>query len=256
MRITILGSGTSQGVPVIGCDCHVCCSTDSRDKRLRVSAKIEVAGKTFVIDCGPDFRQQMLASDTRSLDALLITHEHNDHIIGMDDVRPFNFKQNQEMPVYAHPRVAAELQQRFAYVFADERYPGAPVVRLMHIDHSKPFTVLGVPVMPIEALHGRLPVLGFRIGQFTYLTDVKTISPDELDKVRGTDTLVINALHHTPHYTHLNLEDALHLIAQVTPRQTYLTHMSHRMGLFADLAAQLPPGVQPAYDGLCFECPC
>lgn len=255
MRITILGSGTSQGIPVIGCDCTVCRSADPRDKRLRVSAKVEVGGKTLVIDCGPDFRQQMLASDTCSLDALLITHEHNDHIIGMDDVRPFNFKQNQEMPVYAHPRVAAELQQRFAYVFAQERYPGAPAVRLVHIHRDQPFSVLGVPVLPIEVLHGRLPVLGFRIGQFTYLTDVKTISPHELDKVRGTDTLVINALHHAPHYTHLNLEEALGLIAQIAPRRAYLTHMSHRMGLHAALAAQLPPGVQPAHDGLTFECP-
>lgn len=211
---------------------------------------IEADHHRVVIDCGPDFRQQMLRSNVRALDGIVLTHEHNDHIIGLDDVRPFNFMNWQDMPVYGTARVIAELKQRFAYIFARNPYPGAPMIKLTEISREQSFALGGLVFQPIEVLHGRLPVLGFRVQNFTYLTDVKTISEPELQKVKGTQTLVISALHHKPHHSHLNLAEALELIERIAPERAYLTHISHRMGLHAEVNKELPPNVALAYDGL------
>jgi len=245
-----LGTGTSQGVPIIGCDCVVCRSKDPRNHRLRTSALIQAGGKNIIIDCGPDFRQQMLRNDIREVDAILLTHEHNDHVIGLDDVRPFNFQSKRDMPIYATPGVAAEVEQRFAYAFSEIRYPGAPSLRFFEIDKDHPFEVEDLPILPIEVMHGNLPVLGFRVGDFTYLTDIKSISDIELGKVRGTKVLALGVLHHTPHYSHLCVEEALDLVQRIKPDQTWFIHISHHMGLYEEVTAQLPDGVDLAYDGL------
>lgn len=250
LKITFLGTGTSQGVPVIGCDCDVCLSHDPRDHRLRTSILVSKGNVNFVVDAGPDFRQQMLRAGVKHIDAILITHEHNDHIIGLDDVRPFNFRQWKEMPIYATPFVQGEIKNRFAYIFDENPYPGAPRLKLHDIGKNKDFIVEGLVIKPVEVLHGKLPVLGFRIGDFTYLTDVKTIEESEKDKVRNSKILVINALHHKAHETHLNLREALALIEDLQPEQAYLTHMSHRMGLHQLTDQELPPNVALAYDGL------
>jgi phosphoribosyl 1,2-cyclic phosphate phosphodiesterase len=254
LEVTLLGTGTSQGVPVIGCPCPVCHSADPRDQRLRTAALLRFGQQAIAIDCGPDFRQQMLRSKVQSLDAILFTHEHNDHIIGLDDVRPFNFQRRADMPVYCTPQVGRELRQRFAYVFAlENRYPGAPMVHQHFISKDAPFEVCGLEIVPVEVLHGTLPVLGFRIGDFAYLTDVKTISKPELDKVLGVRYLVLNALHHKAHITHLNLEEALALIERIQPEQAFLTHISHSMGRYAEMQPLLPPNVALGYDGLSFK---
>ncbi len=253
-QVTILGTGTSQGVPVIGCTCAVCQSTDQRDQRLRVSIMLSRDNQHVVVDAGPDFRQQMLRARPAYVDAILLTHEHNDHIIGLDDVRPYNFMRRQDMPIYCHRRVAHQLKQRFAYVFAENPYPGAPMFRLHDITKDATFAAAGFTFTPIEYLHGHLPVLGFRTGGFTYLTDIKQISALELDKVRGTDTLIISALHHNVHHSHANLDEALSLVEEIAPRRAYLTHMSHRMGKHIDVEPGLPEGVFLAYDGLELDC--
>ncbi len=237
-------------MPVIGCDCAICRSDDPRDSRLRTSVLVQTEGKNIVIDCGPDFRQQMLRANVHSIDAILLTHEHNDHVIGLDDVRPFNFRQRRDMPIYATARVQDELRARFAYAFEENPYPGAPRFHLFQITKEKPFDIGGVTIIPIEVMHGHLPVLGFRIGDFTYLTDVKTICEEELEKIEGSEVLVTSALHHAAHYSHANLEEALALIARIQPKQAYLIHISHSMGLYKDVLKTLPPGVALAYDGL------
>lgn len=254
LTITFLGTGTSQGVPVIGCDCEVCRSADPRDHRLRTALLLSSGPWRVAIDCGPDFRQQMLRTATDRLDAVVLTHEHNDHIIGLDDVRPFNFRQRSDMPIYASAQVIAELRQRFAYIFAEHPYPGAPMLQLYPVDKDTPFTIGPMCFQPIQVWHGRMPVFGFRIGNFTYITDMKTIQADELAKLQGTHTLVINALHHKTHHSHLNLEEALEFIGRIQPRQAYLTHLSHRMGLHATVDRQwLPAGVALAHDGLVIQ---
>lgn len=246
-----MGTGTSQGVPVIGCNCDICQSDDPRDKRLRTSLAVRVGDIQLVIDCGPDFRQQMLANQIDWVDAILMTHEHNDHIVGLDDVRPFNFMNHQDMPVYATPQVQRQLKERFGYIFeVENRYPGAPMLYLHDIHKDQPFEVKGIPIQPIEVSHGRLPVLGFRIDNFAYITDMKTISDEEFKKLEGVDYLVLNALHHTEHHSHMNLEQAVAFSRRVGASATYLTHASHRMGLHADVQAQLPARVFQAYDGL------
>ncbi|PSR14749.1 MAG: MBL fold metallo-hydrolase [Bacteroidetes bacterium] len=251
MKITILGSGTSQGIPVIGCSCPVCRSTDPRDQRLRVSVHLaHEEGYNVVIDAGPDFRQQMLRAQVIDLDAILLTHEHNDHIIGLDDVRPFNFKRGGAMPIFCSARVAGELQQRFPYAFAANPYPGAPSFDLQTVTPQTTFTCGPFTVQPVAYLHGDLPVLGYRIGGFAYLTDIKTIGAAEIEKVKGVDILVISALHHELHHSHANLAEALALIEIIQPTQAYLTHLSHRMGCHAAVEALLPVGVKVAYDGL------
>jgi phosphoribosyl 1,2-cyclic phosphate phosphodiesterase len=214
---------------------------------------LETEEQNLVIDCGPDFRQQMLRADVRRLDGILLTHEHNDHIIGLDDVRPFNFRSRSNMPIYAAPAVIAELQIRFSYVFAEKPYPGAPMIQLTPIQGLAPFPVGNLKVEPIQVYHGQLPVLGFRIGDFTYITDMKTMPEEELQKVQGTRILVVNALHHRPHHSHLNLEEALAFIERVRPERAYLTHVSHSMGLYAEVTKDLPAGVELAFDGLQLE---
>lgn len=252
----MLGTGTSQGVPVLGCDCRVCRSADPRDQRLRTAALVQWGATTVAIDCGPDFRQQLLRAQIDHLDAIVMTHEHNDHLVGLDDVRPFNFKQQRDMPVYAHPRVQVQFRERFAYVFKDKnRYPGAPMVQLITIDKEAGFSIGGLSFQPVEVMHGNLPILGYRIGNAAYLTDVRSIAPAERAKLQNLDLLLISALHHTEHHSHLNLEQALDLIAELAPQQAYLIHMSHRMGLHAEIETQLPPGVGLGYDGLQLRLP-
>lgn len=248
MKLTLLGTGTSQGVPVIGCECAVCTSDDPRDRRLRSSALLIDGEAQIVIDAGPDFRQQMLRARVRRLDGILLTHEHNDHVIGIDDVRPFNFSTGHPMRVYAQPRVADQLKKRFEYIFG-EPVPGVPRIELMHIG-TEPFDMSGISVQPVEIMHGRLPILGFRFGDLTYLTDVKTISPNETEKIKGSKYLITSALHHKEHPAHMNLEEALAFVAEVAPQHAWLTHISHHMGLAAEVEPQLPPGVSLAYDGL------
>ena len=253
IRITFLGTGTSQGVPIIGCDCEVCLSADPRDKRLRPSVLVEAGGKHIVIDAGPDFRYQMLRAGVQKVDAILLTHEHNDHVIGLDDVRPFNFKYWRNMPVYGTARVLREVRQRFAYIFSADKYPGAPMIDLHEINKEKDFEVEGIRVTPIEVMHGKMPVLGFRFGDFTYITDAKTISEEEKQKVKNSKVLVLNALHHSPHHAHLNLNQALEWVEELKPERAFFIHMSHHMGLHDAINARLPKGVALAHDGLVVE---
>jgi phosphoribosyl 1,2-cyclic phosphate phosphodiesterase len=252
MKITFLGTGTSQGVPVIACNCEVCRSLDYRDKRLRVSIHIEVDGKSLVIDAGPDFRQQMLRERIHQLDAVVFTHEHKDHTAGLDDVRAYNFFQRKDMPVYGREQVLEQIKQEFAYAFAEIRYPGIPQINLNTIT-NKPFEIEGVKLIPIEVLHFKLPVFGYRIGDFTYITDVNHISDEELQKVRGSKVLVLGALRKEKHLSHFSLSEALEVIAKVAPQKAYITHISHQMGLHSEVEEELPANVRLAYDGLKIE---
>lgn len=249
MKLTFLGTGTSQGVPVIACPCPVCQSTDEHDKRLRTSALIEVDGVTILIDAGPDFRQQMLRANVKKLDGILLTHEHKDHIGGLDDVRAFNFVNRKPMDIYAEERVQDALKQEYAYVFADQRYPGIPEMNLFNID-GYPFNVCGIKVQPIRCFHYKLPIFGFRIGDLTYITDANFISEEEKEKIVGSKYLVINALRKQKHISHFSLSEALKLIEELGPRKAFITHISHQMGFHNDLKAELPQNVCFAYDGL------
>lgn len=247
--VTFLGTGTSQGVPVIACDCPVCNSTDPRDKRLRCSVLLSFGDKHYVIDAGPDFRQQMLRAQVKTLEAVLFTHEHKDHVAGLDDVRAYNFSMKRDMRIYGNTRVEKTLKRDFHYAFAEVKYPGVPRLDFTEID-TRAFEVDGIRFQPVEVMHYKLPVLGFRVGDLTYITDAKTISEEEKAKIRGSKTLVINALRKEEHISHLNLEQALALIEELEVETAYLTHLSHLMGLHADLVPQLPPHVHLAYDGL------
>ncbi len=249
MKVTILGSGTSQGVPVIGCNCSVCTSLDFRDKRLRSSIHIEEEGKSIVIDSGPDFRQQVLRERIKSLDALIFTHEHKDHTAGMDDIRSFNFLQEKDMPIYADPRVIDQLKREFAYVFTEKKYPGAPQVEVHEID-GKPFEVDGIKITPIEVMHYKLPVYGFRIGDFTYITDAKTISDESIEKIKGSKIVILNALQQTEHISHFTLEEAIEMAEIIGAETTYFTHQSHKMGTHRTVETTLPANIKLAYDGL------
>ncbi|GGK79817.1 MBL fold metallo-hydrolase [Rufibacter glacialis] len=249
MKITFLGTGTSQGVPVIGCECEVCRSLDYRDKRLRVSVLVEVGQKSFIIDSGPDFRQQMLRERVKRVDAVLFTHEHKDHTAGLDDIRAFNFMQHLDMPLYADQRVLNQLKQEFSYIFTNSTYPGVPRVEL-HPIQNEPFEVQGIPVTPIHVLHHKLPVFGFRIGDFTYITDANYISEEEKEKVKGSKVIVLNALRKEPHISHYSLSEALTVLEELAPEQAYLTHISHLLGLHQRVEKELPSFVRLAYDGL------
>lgn len=252
MRITFLGTGTSQGIPVIGSSHPVCHSKDSRDRRLRVSIHVEWHGKSFVVDCGPDFRQQMLSADIQKIDALLITHEHADHVAGLDDIRPYCFKQG-PLPIYTIKRVIDNLKVRFDYIFKTEgRYPGVPSV-ITHIIDKEPFQVLGLNVVPIEVDHNQLNVVGFRFGDFAYITDAKRIPKESEKKLKGVKTLVVNALRHEPHHSHFSLTDALEFIEKIVPEKAYLTHISHHLGLHEQVQNTLPRNIYLAYDGLVLD---
>ncbi|WP_396149761.1 MBL fold metallo-hydrolase [Flavobacterium sp.] len=250
MKVYFLGTGTSQGIPVIGSNHSVCKSKDAKDKRLRVSVWIYDENYSFVIDCGPDFRQQMLTSGCTKLDAILFTHEHADHTAGLDDIRPFFFKQG-DIPIYAHKRVIENLKKRFDYIFEIEnKYPGAPSVAINEVISNQNFIVGNKTIIPIEVMHGNLQVFGYRIDNFAYLTDVKTIEEKELEKLKNLDVLVVNALREEPHSTHFNLEEALNFIALVKPKKSYLTHISHLMGFHEEVQQKLPKNVYLAYDNL------
>lgn len=249
-KLTILGSGTSQGVPVIGCDCRVCSSSDKRDKRTRTSVLIHINGENHVIDTGPDFRTQMLRENIQSLKSVIFTHEHKDHIAGLDDIRPFNFKEKRSMNVYASDRVREALLREYHYIFADKKYPGVPNVNLSIIENEKFEIDTGIQIEPIEVLHYKLPVFGFRIGDITYITDAKTISEEEKEKIKGSNILIINALRREPHMSHFNLDEALAFINEVNPNHAYLTHISHLFGTHTEIEKELPGNVHMAYDGL------
>lgn len=254
MKLTFLGTGTSSGVPMIGCACPVCRSLDHRDQRLRVSVHLAVEGRSLVIDTGPDFRQQMLRAHLDHLDGILFTHEHKDHTAGLDDVRPFNYRQQQELPIFAEPRVLEQLKREFAYVFAEHKYPGVPQLSVHPIlDDQRTFDVLGLAVQPLRAQHHKLPVLGFRLGGLAYITDANHLPDSTLEQMRGADTIVLNALRHEPHVSHFTLSEAVAILEELRPRRAYLTHISHQLGRHRAVEAQLPPWVRLAYDGLAVE---
>lgn len=250
ISITFLGTGTSQGIPIIGSTHPVCLSNDYRDKRLRVSVMVTWEDKVYVIDCGPDFRQQMLREKVSRLDGILLTHEHSDHTAGIDDIRPFYFQQG-DIPFYATERVFKSLQQRWAYIFETvNKYPGAPTISQHIISKEQAFEIGGKTVIPVEAMHASLPVLGFRIDGFVYLTDVKTMSETEILKIKNCEILVVNALRITPHQSHFNLEEALAFVDRVNPEKAFLTHISHLLGFHKEVEKSLPDNVHLAYDGL------
>ncbi|HPF10311.1 MAG TPA: MBL fold metallo-hydrolase [Flavobacteriaceae bacterium] len=250
MTVTFLGTGTSQGIPIIGSQHPVCLSNNPKDKRLRVSVLLEWEGACYVIDCGPDFRQQMLREGVQRIDGVLFTHEHNDHVAGLDDIRPFYFRQG-DITCYAYKRVFDALKQRFAYVFETiNKYPSAPTIKEVEIEKDHPFTISGKKVIPVEAMHADLSVLGFRIDNFAYMTDVKIIEDSEMQKLMGLDVLVLNALRIKPHESHLNLEEALAIVNILKPKKTFFTHISHLLGFHDEVEANLPEGVHLAYDTL------
>ena len=249
LEVIFLGTGTSQGIPIIGSDHPVCLSDNSKDKRLRVSILINWNNLNILIDCGPDFRQQMLANNIEKLDAIFYTHEHNDHTAGLDDIRPFFFRQG-DIPVYAHSRVLSALRKRFDYIFASEnKYPGAPGV-IEHEIENKAFNYNGLTVTPVEFMHNRLQVFGFRIEDFAYLTDIKSIEDKEAEKLGDLEVLVVSALRVEPHHSHFNLEEALEFIEKIKPKKAYLTHISHMLGFHEEVEKTLPENVFLAYDNL------
>ncbi len=249
MEVTFLGTGTSGGVPLIGCQCEVCKSTDPHDKRLRTSILIRVNGLTIAVDCGPDFRQQMLREDVRHLDAVLMTHQHKDHTGGLDDVRAFNFINKRAIDIYCDYPTELGIKEQYSYVFSDTDYPYLPKMNFHRIQKDK-FWLAGLEIQPIEVMHGPMPVTGYRLGNFTYITDAKTISAEERDKMRGTKTLIVNALRYQEHYSHFTVAEALELIDDIKPEVAYLIHMSHQFGLHAQAEAKLPANVKAGYDGL------
>ncbi len=253
MQVTFLGTGTSQGVPVIACPCPICTSADQRDKRLRTSVMIEVAGKKFVIDSGPDFRQQMLRyNPVDDVRALIFTHEHKDHIAGLDDVRAYNFIFKKFFDVYATPRVWSAIRREFPYIFEEPKYPGVPLINEHQITNA-PFQIDDVTFIPVEVSHFKMPVLGFRVGDFVYITDAKTVSEEERQKIRGCKVLVINALRIEDHISHFTFQEAIDFVADIKPEIAYFTHISHQLGVHTEIESILPSHIRLAYDGLVIE---
>ena len=250
--ITILGSGTSTGVPLIGCDCPVCTSDNPKDKRLRTSIKISSPTTTVVIDTTPDFRYQMLRTNTTQLDAVVFTHPHRDHYAGLDDIRPFNFFSNQPMHIYANELTQVAIKRDFYYAFEEKKDVGLPEM-ILHTIHNEPFTIGDIPFIPIQVMHREMPVMGFRIGDFTYITDANFIAEEEQEKIKGSSILVLNALRPEPHPTHFTLSQALEMVDRLGVPQVYFTHFSHQIGLHEKTSAILPTGVALAYDGLSFS---
>ncbi|HPC99571.1 MAG TPA: MBL fold metallo-hydrolase, partial [Bacteroidales bacterium] len=247
MKVTFLGTGTSQGVPVIACGCKVCRSTDPRDNRLRTSLMIETGNTVIIFDAGPDFRQQMLRENVMRVDAIVLTHEHRDHISGMDDVRAFNYKTSDAIDIYAENRVLEEVKREYSYVFREQKYPGVPEMRLNPVS-LEPFRIKEVEIIPLRVFHLKLPVLGFRIGNFAYITDANLVPDETKEKLFGVKWLVINALRKEKHISHFSLFESINLIKEVSPRQAFLTHISHQMGLYAEISKELPHGIELAYD--------
>jgi phosphoribosyl 1,2-cyclic phosphate phosphodiesterase len=250
VKVTFLGSGTSQGVPVISCTCAVCTSSDTRDNRLRSSVFIEVNGTNMVIDTGPDFRYQILRNRINKLDAVLFTHSHKDHIAGLDDVRAYNYFQQKPMDVYATEETQNALKREYAYIFENGNYPGVPQIDLHTIQPNKPFFVNGIEITPIRVLHYKMEVVGFRIQDFTYITDANYIAPQEIEKIKGSKVLVLNALRHEQHVSHYTLSQAIEIAKEIGAEETYFTHISHQLGLHKEVDAQLPEGMHLAYDCL------
>lgn len=252
MKITFLGTGTSQGVPIIGCKCEVCQSIDPKDKRLRTSVHIETKDLSLVIDSGPDFRQQMLREKIEKLDAILYTHDHKDHTAGLDDVRAFNYIQKKPMEVFAEENVLETIKREFSYAFKKNKYPGVPRIDLNTIE-NKTFNIQNQSITPIRGLHHKLPVLGYRINNMAYITDMNYISEEEMKKLQNLDVLIINALRIEKHISHFNLEEALFVIENCKPKKAYLTHLSHAMGKYEELSGNLPKNVNVAFDGLSIQ---
>lgn len=253
MKFTFLGTGTSQGVPVIACDCEVCQSEDPKDKRLRTSGLLQTEQTTVVFDTGPDFRQQMLRHKVGQLNAVVFTHEHKDHVAGLDDVRSYNFLQKRDMPIYASLQVQERLKQEFSYAFDPREYPGVPQLQLNTIEPGTPFQIGDIELLPVPVMHRDLPVLGFRTGNFAYVTDTNYISPDSQNLLKGLDTLALDALRIRPHHSHFTLSEALEMIEILQPRRAFLLHMSHLMGTHQKISQSLPSHVKLAYDGLEIE---
>lgn len=252
MKITFLGTGTSQGVPLIGCDCEVCISKNIKDNRLRSSILIEINHLNILIDTGPDFRQQMLKHKIKKIDAIIYTHDHRDHIGGLDDIRAFNFIHNQPVPVYAEEYVINSIKESYSYIFSGNNYPGIPEIITHTISNTK-FLIQSVEVIPIRVMHYKLPVFGFRFGEFAYITDANQISEEEMVKLHGVKYLVINALRKQKHMSHFNLREALEIIKILSPKKAYLTHISHKMGLHDEIEKEIPGNVFLAYDGLVID---
>ena len=249
MKVTFLGTGTSQGIPVIGCSCEVCNSMDYRDKRLRTSIHIEINGKSFVIDTGPDFRQQALREGIKNLDAVIFTHGHKDHTAGLDDVRAYNFSQRSSMPIYGTLEVHDQLKREFYYAFSGTKYPGIPQLDLIELD-GKDFVIEGVEIKTLPVQHMKLNVLGYRFHDFSYITDANFIPEPTFKKLKGTKTLVLNALQKEAHISHFNLQEAIAVANRINAEQTFLIHMSHKLGLHKAIEGELPGNIRLSYDGL------
>ncbi len=250
MKITALGTGTSQGIPIVGCKCNVCLSTDLDDKRLRSSVYISTEQTKLLVDIGPDFRTQFLNNNLSTVDAVLVTHEHNDHIIGLDDIRSINYIQNKSVPIYGQKRVLDDIADRFQYAFQKKNIPGLPQIVLNEIKEDIAFSINDIEVTPLPILHGKLPILGYKLNDIAYITDASYISDKVIEKIKGVKVLIINALRKEDHFSHLNLETALDYISRIKPDKAYITHISHSMGLTAQWSQELPDSVRPLQDGL------